>query len=364
MSNHDGIQLAANRSSESVHDASTLLGSQNIDTHAPLMLYSNQRLLVLDLLSVHLIRNINGSTIISYHPTMNIPVTTAKFLHERIRFAGQSVYWQSMFQKSRDPTLVLLTFIWHALYAWDEALEHLYEHICSLESRVISTAEMPLTRELHIIRAHHLHYLSLLNHYTKHVNFIKDTHNHAMDAADEKDRTSSKKLLDRECDNLLNEIKRLVSELSMQERRLKNVMGLVFSSVNITDSKYMREMTEAAVRDSSAMKQISYLTMVFLPASFAASVFGMNIIEINPIVVQGPHTHLSQYVAVALSFTFATIWIIVAFRSKDVYPPGTSLFKRLGWPIFLIPIMLFRKKPVHEHFAGKLDAFLAGEHEL
>ena len=106
----------------------------------------------MDLLSVHLVRNIHGSTIISYHPTLNVPATTAKFLHERIRFAGaskliikfhsliqtpgQSVYWQSMFQNSQDPTFVLLTFIWHAMYAWDEALENLYEHICSLVSRV------------------------------------------------------------------------------------------------------------------------------------------------------------------------------------------------------------------------------------
>ena len=108
MSNHDAVQLASNRSMDSLHDTSTFLGSQAIDTDAPLILYSSiylshfnlvfllltskkcldQRLLVLDLLSVHLVRNINGSTIISYHPTMNIPATTAKFLHERIRFAG------------------------------------------------------------------------------------------------------------------------------------------------------------------------------------------------------------------------------------------------------------------------------------
>ena len=86
---------------------------------------------------------------------------------------------------------------------------------------------MPLTQELHVIRAHHLHYLSLLNHYTKHVNFIKNVHNHAMDAVDERDRKASKKLLDRECDNILDEIQRLISELRMQERRLKNVIDLV-----------------------------------------------------------------------------------------------------------------------------------------
>ena len=157
---------------------------------------------------------------------------------------GQSVYWQSMFQKSQDPTLVLLTFIWHTLYAWDEALEHLYAHICSLvsrvlvcsmeciltcrqESRVISTAEMPITRELHVIRAHHLHYISLLDHYTKHINFIKNTPNPAMETVSEEDRIKSAKLLTRECDNLLNEIERLHNELDTQERRLKNVMNLV-----------------------------------------------------------------------------------------------------------------------------------------
>ena len=42
-----------------------------------------------DLLSIHLIRNVNGSTIFSYHPTLNLPTTTASFFHTRIRFAGQ-----------------------------------------------------------------------------------------------------------------------------------------------------------------------------------------------------------------------------------------------------------------------------------
>jgi len=86
---------------------------------------------------------------------------------------------------------------------------------------------MPLTRELHVIRAHHLHYLSLLDHYTKHVAFIRNTPNPAMDGISEADRLSSAKLLNRECDNLMNEIERLNAELSTQERRLKNVMDLV-----------------------------------------------------------------------------------------------------------------------------------------
>jgi hypothetical protein len=86
---------------------------------------------------------------------------------------------------------------------------------------------MLLTRELHTIRAHHLHYLSLLNHYTKHISFIRNTRNPAMDGINEAERKMSQNLLNRECDNLINEIDRLNFELSTQERRLKNVMILV-----------------------------------------------------------------------------------------------------------------------------------------
>ena len=57
------------------------------------------------------------------------------------------------------------------------------------ESRVITTTEMPITRELHIIRAHHLHYIFLLDHYKKHyerhIKFIKSTPNPAMEAVSE-----------------------------------------------------------------------------------------------------------------------------------------------------------------------------------
>ncbi len=79
--------------------------TQTIDTQAPLRLKSSKsrsirklndhtdrvvgnRALVSNLLSVHLVRNV--------------------------------------------PTFLLLIFVWHAMYAWDEALQHLYEHICVL----------------------------------------------------------------------------------------------------------------------------------------------------------------------------------------------------------------------------------------
>ncbi|KAF6751702.1 hypothetical protein DFP72DRAFT_906894 [Ephemerocybe angulata] len=314
------------RSVASRNGTQALLGSQRIDTQAPLFLYSNQKVLPLDLLSIHLIRNINGSTIISYHPSLNIPTTSAPHLHERIRFAGQSVYWQSMFQTSPDPTLVLLCFIWHALYGWDEALESLYEHILSLENRVTSTAQMPLTRELHVIRAHHLHYSSLLDDFKKNIDFIQKTPTPFMTSNnyDKKLLTENERLLRRECKNLADEVARLKLMLHQQERRLENIMDLVFRTISITDSKYSKELTGAAVRDSAGAHRISSSRRLI-------AVFGMNVVEINP----GAAGTVPLYLAVAIPFTAVTIWIIIAFQFKYIFEGDASFWVRLMWPLWL-----------------------------
>ena len=113
---------------------------------------------------------------------------------------------------------------------------------------------MDLTEELHIIRAHHLHYSSLLEDFRKTVEFVRDTANPALnsdDASDKDKRDWNCKIMDRETTTILSEISRLEKGRKMQDRRLKNVMNLVFSSVNIQDSKQMATMTQAAVRDSA-----------------------------------------------------------------------------------------------------------------
>ncbi|KAF6751701.1 hypothetical protein DFP72DRAFT_473080 [Ephemerocybe angulata] len=186
--------------------------------------------------------------------------------------SSQSVYWQKIFQRSADPTFVLLIYIWHAMYSWDQAMENLYSHICYLESQVIKTSQLHITQELHVIRAHHLHYSSLLEDFRRTIEFIRDTENPALSKMNEEDSKWSKEIMERETTNLLDEIARLEQGRRIQDRRLKNVMNLVFSSVNIEDSRRMQKMTEAVVRDSAAMKQIAYLTMIFLPASFIAVV--------------------------------------------------------------------------------------------
>jgi hypothetical protein len=133
--------------------------------------------------------------------------------------------------------------LWYALYAWDEALENLYVHICWLvshtvhvheiftflilykESRVLVTNDIHLTRELHIIRASLLHYASLLESFRKAVLFLRNNKNPAMQ--DHPDLTQSTQIMDRECDKLLSEIERLGMFRGMQEMRLENVIKLV-----------------------------------------------------------------------------------------------------------------------------------------
>jgi hypothetical protein len=97
----------------------------------------------------------------------------------------------------------------------------------------MTTAEITLTHELHVIRAHQLHYSSLLDDYAEHMTFIMESSNPMLDNSrfTEADRNHSRETMHTECQNLLSEIKRLKKSLQMQQRRLTNVMGLVGSSV-------------------------------------------------------------------------------------------------------------------------------------
>ncbi|KAJ7474461.1 hypothetical protein B0H11DRAFT_2282291 [Mycena galericulata] len=351
---------------------------QKIDTQAPLSLSSSDHILLPDIIAIHMVRSPRRSTIISYHPPHVHRTTAAGVLRTRLLVAGQSVYWNKIFTSTigTDPTFVLLALLWYPLYAFDESLQALYDHICSLvpcplplvplrgvltweaqESQVMSTTDMtPLTQQLHVVRAHLLHYASLLEDFRKTVVFVAQTPNpvleHPSDARSPETTAFVTELMRKESANLLNEILRLEQSRSMQDNRLKNVMNLAFSSVNLEDSRRMRELTEATVRDSAAMrelteatvrdsatmKQIAYLTMFFLPASFAASIFGMNVKEISP----GTHGTIPYFLILTGLLTALTIWIIMTFQYRrrnsanpihdddHTYNPRWS---RFSWPL-------------------------------
>ncbi|KAH0579219.1 hypothetical protein H2248_003369 [Termitomyces sp. 'cryptogamus'] len=315
---------------------------QVIDAQAPLFIRSSDRILLPDLLALHMVRSHNSSTIISYHPGHEHRSTPAASLHSRLNAVGHSVYWSNMFAEYDDPTLVFLSLLWYALYAWDEVLEVLYAHICWVESRVINLNDIDLTQELHIIQAHLLHYGSLLEDFRKSVIFVLKTPFPGLDNPryTPQLRERSKGHMEKECNNLLSEIERLNMARSMQIKRLKNVMNLAFSSVNIEDSRRTQQLTRASMNDSAAMKQIAYLTMFFLPASLVATIFGMNVGEINP----GTYGTIPHYLAIAVPLTIITCWAIgtVQFERDPSQRAETEpslmwrVLGRIGWPIMML----------------------------
>jgi hypothetical protein len=88
-----------------------------------------------------MVRSPKLSTIVSYHPPHSQRTTSAYFLRTRLLAAGQSVYWNKIFNSTieSDPTFVLLTLLWYPIYAFDESLEALYLHICWLVRCALST---------------------------------------------------------------------------------------------------------------------------------------------------------------------------------------------------------------------------------
>jgi len=123
---------------------------------------------------------------------------------------------------------------------------------------VLQDSRIELTRQLHILQAHLLHYQSLLHHFKVSIYFIEETPNPAMESelVTDDQRNTSKELMGNECKNLLSEIERLEKRREMLSSRLKNAMDLAFATVNIEDSRLTRTLTEATVRDSAAMKQV------------------------------------------------------------------------------------------------------------
>jgi len=95
----------------------------------------------------------------------------------------------------------------------------------SQDTKAIETSHIDLMKEVHAIRAHLLHYTSLLQRFTETIEFIRDTENPVLESV----KNLTRRIMKRECHMLVNEIRRLELSKSMQDGRLKNVPHLVYS---------------------------------------------------------------------------------------------------------------------------------------
>ncbi|KAJ6604871.1 hypothetical protein B0H10DRAFT_2077766 [Mycena sp. CBHHK59/15] len=276
------------------------------------------------------------STIICCLPTSDISLCHT--LREWFAEANKEAIWKHIFETSKNPTFVVLPVLWYTIYAWSDALWNVYEYIDKLESDVLTRTSTALTRELHDIRNCLVSYRSLLDDFLKTVAFLQSipvpgsksspsfsyfggasssvglsnsvVHGNLIietigprTPGTESDQ--SKEDTDRfrvECEALILEIRRLQESIEARNIRISAVMNMVFSIVTI--------------RDSTAMKQISYVTMVFIPGTFVAGVFGMNVEGIGP-----DSTPLRLYPIIVVPLTVIILYIAVAFQKEA-----------LGWP--------------------------------
>lgn len=91
--------------------------------------------------------------------------------------------------------------------------------------------------------------------------------------------------------------------------------------------------------------------MIFLPGTFAASIFGMNITELAGSSVKGTVPH---YLAVTITLTLLTVWLVIALQSESPFHEKgkvTPLRRRLLWPYTFIHRITKRRSQAQ----GNLD---------
>jgi hypothetical protein len=66
----------------------------------------------------------------------------------------------------------------------------------------------------------------------------------------------------------------------------------------------------------------------------------MNVREIVPTTTGT----LGYYLATAICFTVASVWIIVAFQSQQIFGEETTMWHRFCWPFMLFKIYRSKKK--------------------
>ncbi|KAF7344446.1 hypothetical protein MSAN_01926000 [Mycena sanguinolenta] len=254
--------------------------------------------LELDLLGFYMISSVQKSVIVVYYPKNNFQFD---ILNQHCQWTArmyQEAYWKTIFEspEKADRTVLIFPVLWWVVYAWSDALGMLYLYLDNLENKVLASPSIKLTQEFHQIRLCLLNYKSLLEDFRKAVELIRT-----------KVTPEKRQAFKSECCDMDAEIRRLQEGAAARNERIKDVISLVFSHVTI--------------QDSMMMKQVSWITMLFLPGTFVAGIFGMN--------VSGLGTTVLNFVEVFIPLTVITIWVLVALLPTSQIK---SCWGRLFWP--------------------------------
>lgn len=108
----------------------------------------------------------------------------------------------------------------------------------------------------------------------------------------------------------------------LNERQVFNLVNQHDSQVNATIATESASIAREARSDSSSMKTIAALTMVFLPGTYIAAIFGMNLFNYSAGTIH-VSAHWWLYVAITIPMTILTIgtwwaWTHVSLLTRFV----------------------------------------------
>ncbi|KAK5129688.1 hypothetical protein LTR04_005030, partial [Oleoguttula sp. CCFEE 6159] len=104
--------------------------------------------------------------------------------------------------------------------------------------------------------------------------------------------------------------------LTSLEKRMQNIISLSFNLVNQQDSRIMQQ-------DSSSMKTIAAMTLIFLPGTLIASLFSSNFFNFSVGSDGQSEVRLSSYfwvfwiIAVPLTVLTVVLWRLYQFSTRE-----------------------------------------------
>ncbi|KAI9795725.1 MAG: hypothetical protein M1835_005288 [Candelina submexicana] len=126
-------------------------------------------------------------------------------------------------------------------------------------------------------------------------------------------------LLEDRIKTLKLEHNRYASKLQLQSSVLYNLIAQRDNRLNISVAADSRRIAAASKRDSSAMKTISVMTVVFLPGTYIATIFGMDFFDVGASSVATKGSFWVYWaITVPLTLLVMLLWLLW-LRRKQLY---------------------------------------------
>lgn len=168
------------------------------------------------------------------------------------------------------------------LRLYDDSVWSIRNHISQWEARRSQEIDYFL---LHEIARHAVHVSETLNVTIQSLDAIRQHHERFRTNTDLALSNNGRRRWDKVGSRFEFQLRFLQGLLQRSEAnnaRIQNEITLAFNAAAQRDSKIQVRIGEEAKREASAMKGIAMVTMTFLPATFASTLFGMNFFSFGP----------------------------------------------------------------------------------